>query len=387
MSKRQTGGDKRKNNIVSKVKSNKLAMAVSIASIVSVMIGLFNFIINLEDRARARDREQTAINESVKISSTYLIPYFKVGQYVEELDLIMGAYIDTNDDSYVKACKALVYFMNNTGNEVRMTDAKLKLDSLEKIEAPLLAADAKLFGDHIEVCLLNNGWGRSDDIKLSVYGKYWPNGKETLVDLNPFTGGTELYVKTFEPLDSGEIIRALSIPVNDDDFVEYMVSLGSSGLEINAMVESGSEKRECYLGDMYYIAEQESLVLVKGFGGGVEDDIVRNIIIDIDKPFEELSLFPDGNTPMLTSRERLTAMVIPTRSCKLGFSLSFEIDGGKWLSTDVLYADIIVPVYDDEYDFEKILDIFEECGLSEYTYGQSKEIQAVIAYDPVTILQ
>lgn len=387
MSKRQSGGSKK--NAVGKGKSSKLAMAVSIASIVSVMIGVFSFLINLGDRAREREREQTpaVANEDVKISSTYLIPYFKAGEYVEELDLIMGEYIDKKDDSYSKACKALVFFMNNTGSEVRMTDATIKIDSLEKIEAPLVIADAKLFGNRIEVCLLNNGWGRSDNITISISGKYWSDGEEMLTDLSPFASEVISNKKTFEPLDSGDIIRALSIQVNVDDFIKYMDSLGTSGLEINAMVEAGSVTRECYLGDMYYIAEQDLLVLVKGFGGGIEDDIVRNVIIDVDQPFEELSLFPDGNTPILAGREKLTAMAIPTKSCKLGFSLSFEIDGETELTTDVFYAEITVPIYDDEDDYGEILDIFEDRGLSEYSYGQNKEVQAVIAYDPVSILQ
>lgn len=291
---------------------------------------------------------------------------------------------DSEDEIYKYACAVRACFSCSKTSIAQATDNTLNILSIADYSQPELVYHCLTNGNTVNFYIVNSGDGIGDPVSITITAKLRDFDDFSKCTDIPWDKATKTGSDTVFPLKTtsvkgGDGIRYYSFEPSD-----WAFSLMEEGrhIALYAKIESDTESPELFFGDLYMY---EGRLIVDGGGAGPGDWYTLNYVsIPVDNT-QAGDIIPIHSTFLIQDRAAADTVLIPDKSCRLEYSLTYKIDG-KELIAGPFSTTIHVPLYEDMTTIY-VAQYMNDADIDYYKYGSNPELQEKIGHDPSRIIE
>lgn len=283
---------------------------------------------------------------STAISEHYVVPFENITNPSQVRPL------DT--DVFSRRCVARVFFSCSKGRAMQTTKSILRVESAEPFDVVRLSAYATLEENILYIAVVNNGTLSSDELACKVQirdSQYTNIDPKEKIGINAST--------MFRSLDGGDamILHVADLTGCLEEKEEISVSIDVNGSKRSLDIACSNGK--CYIID-------------HGYGDSYE---IKEVFIDVDKDIGKDKLV--NHTITIVDNACADTVIYPSKSCKLKFSLTFDVDGNPLEPVDFA-ASIFVPQYSN---IGKLFQYMIDNEVEEYFHNSNTSLEEEIMFD------
>jgi len=304
--------------------------------------------------------------------------------------------LKAKNDIYEDALGIVSHFKIENSFASRVTELQIVVHDLKGVIVPLIWADARLTEGTLHVFLTNDGFGAAADIRVHLtltkqsYCISTDEKKNEVVTESAFPETTQAAV---DFMASGDV-RSIPFQLNEawlkNELAQETLPAGTIvSMELHAAVQGeGLKKTEQLLG-WFYLTDGE-LGFEPGELGEGSVDSVAYVILDVDKlerqAFPCELAIPLDDPPVGNGMKRIEALLIPTKSCRIEFSLRYCFNGTEWIESPRFKEEVRVPIYlGQSFHGELINHLFYGLHLHSYQYAD-RRIEQQYEHSPQSVL-
>lgn len=320
---------------------------------------------------------------STKITDTYTMPYTSAVSSTSAVNYNTPE-PDNEHEKYNFACAVRACFSCSKVSLAQATDNSLNILSIEDYSEPVLNYHCLAKDNTVNFYVVNSGDGTSEPVSIELNAMLVDNDMpsdsswiawDKLVKPG---SDTALPIK-ITPIDGGDGMRYYSFELSDWAFT--LLQAGKN-IHLNGRIESRTESLELFFGSLSLF--EGRLVVSTGGAGSDDTNILNYVYIPVDTT-QAGDIIPIHSTFLIQDRAAADTVLIPDRSCRLEYSLTYKIDG-KELTTDSFTTTIHVPFYKDMTTINVAL-YMNSSGIDHYKYASNPELQEMIGHDPAQLIE
>lgn len=319
---------------------------------------------------------------NTEISDSYVMPY--IYALSPQSANYNSPAASTPDDTHLYACALRTCFSCSKVSIAQATDNTLHILSVEEYQKAELQYHCLAFGESIYLYAINAGDGASSPSSLGFNAKMTDgvddiNGSdikwEHLIK-NPSVPGLPLDVPSIE---GGDGLEVCSFELSDWAWERLR-----EGAQFRLFINVGSkdEENELFLGNITLIDGRLAMEL--GGAGPGDDTVLNYVYIPVDE-ISSGSKLPVHATFLIQDRATADTVLIPNKSCRLKYTMTYEVDG-KELMSGPFTTTFYVPLYKSMSTLN-IAQFMNEHGLTQYKYKSNTELHEQNRYVPESLME
>lgn len=318
-----------------------------------------------------------------KITDTYTLNYTSA---VSSASLVNYNEPDHSSarEKYTFACAVRTCFSCSKTSIAQATDNTLNILSIHDYSEPVLNYHCLASGNTVNFYIVNSGDAAGCPEGVTLLAKQTDTGTPANSPVLPWDKVAKSDPDTAFPLkpapvEGGDGIKYYSFEPSDWAF-SFMQDGGQIGLY--GKVENKTESAELFFGIMCLY---EGRLIIEGGGAGPGDSNILNYVyIPVDHTSAG-DIIPIHSTFLIQDRAAADTVLIPDKSCRLKYSLTYKIDG-KELTAGPFTTTIHVPLYENMSTLN-IANYMNDAGMDYYQYTSNPELQEKVGHDPVRIVE
>lgn len=291
---------------------------------------------------------------------------------------------DSEDEIYKYACAVRACFSCSKTSIAQATDNTLNILSIADYSQPELNYPCLANGNRVNFYMVNSGDGTGDSLSFTLKAKLPEEDDYSKSSDIPWNKITKVNSDTTFPLKTAPIKGGDGIRYYSFEPSEWAFSLMENGrhIALYAAFEGKTESYELFLGDLY-LYEGRLTVGTGGFGPN-DWHSLNYVYIPVDNT-QPGDIIPIHSTFLIQDRAAADTVLVPDKSCRLDYSLTYKIDG-KDLTAGPFTTTIYVPLYTDMAAFD-VAHYMNDADIDYYKYGSNPELQEKIGHDPSRIIE
>lgn len=333
---------------------------------------------------------------SVSIVETAILPWEKTNSYYADQNYVFATTAEDSEASFPRTSTILSKIENNKNKEIIISKAKLKINSVKRLEEPRFYSISSIVDNQLITYIINNNYGKEEELSYTVglfdgyeSASYSGGDMTEFLEFLDHIGKIEL-----ADIKDGEIRELLRIDI-PDNIQEMFKERSGKPIWISISDNDFSEEKSYFPLAVLAIdySDEEGLHIAGGGGGGgllEEKDKILQMDVKNNNVSNEYEL--DFYKPIEAGgSEILETIVFPNESCEIDLSISYVLSSNKELTSEKLKnmkLSIYVPLYDinksdmiNKEIFFLINDYFEMKGITHYNYNDDFVFQKEIEYD------
>ena len=290
---------------------------------------------------------------------------------------------------YEKACAVRSFFSCSKVAVSQVSDSALHLYSLERYEYSDLSYLMFVKGNEIRIYVVNSGNGTAEagtlgfSAGLALPAQDLPQAQSvpwTDVDANAAAAGKDRSVLQAErqSVNKGDGILVYAFCLSEWALEQLA---DGSRLALWADADSGQSGNEISLG---WLSMQNGEIIVDR--GGLGDDGNKyTYYVYVDVPRGGDRDIPVKAVFNIQDRAAVDTVIIPSESCKMEYSMSYEVDGRE-LETERFSTVVKVPLYKPLAEYS-VAEYMNENDIEHYIYRVTDmELSRKIEFDPGSLM-
>lgn len=321
---------------------------------------------------------------TIKIDFSRIMPYEFSGFYTNYKDIFIKSQdmMGYTDSIYNKACAIRTYFKNTMADVYRISDIFINVKEISPIVESHIDITADVIDNCIHVYAINQGLGNANNIQVALNLESLENDIINMDAYFNFDGASSTVV--IDDIYGGEIIELFSIDIKQE-FIDFILQ-NNNWLNLGVELFYENESKKFLLGALYYNEFEQVINITKAQG----QDMISTTyfcFINVNNGEGKYSIGMPINPNIENGYNvGVDTIIIPDQSCELLFSISYKI-ANKIIETEDFYAQIMVPLYNDDFGFyDSLLGFCIENQIKDYKNDTVYSVENVLKYNVYSIL-